>query len=233
MNDIDTICRDISELTPAAQTACRLFMERCKQAGYDVFITETYRSQERQDYLYTLGRVRPGNIVTWTHNSRHTSRRAWDIACRGGELYNAAVLTGCGKIAAQLGITWGGTWKSSPDMPHFEVSSDWVYKGDDGMGMTDTERAKMNDIDGSLSNAYRILEDLKSQIMTLKQARKRYDTVESVPEWARQTVFKLMERGFLQGDENGNLELTDELLRIFVINDRAGLYDKGGCDCHG
>lgn len=47
----------------------------------------------------------------------------------------------------------------------------------------------------------------------------------NMPEWARGTIQKLVDKGLLKGDENG-LALTDELLRILVINDRAGLYDK-------
>lgn len=47
---------------------------------------------------------------------------------------------------------------------------------------------------------------------------------ENMPEWARATIQKLVDKGILQGDKNG-LGLTEELLRIFVINDRAGLYD--------
>ena len=48
---------------------------------------------------------------------------------------------------------------------------------------------------------------------------------ENMPDWARPTVQKMMVKGLLQGNENGELGLTDEMLRIFVINDRAGLYD--------
>ena len=48
---------------------------------------------------------------------------------------------------------------------------------------------------------------------------------ENMPEWARPTIQKLVDKGYLKGDGNG-LGLTDELLRILVINDRAGLYDK-------
>jgi len=36
----------------------------------------------------------------------------------------------------------------------------------------------------------------------------------------------MMDKGFLKGDENGCLSLTDELLRVFVINDRAGVYEN-------
>ncbi|MED4888926.1 M15 family metallopeptidase [Lysinibacillus fusiformis] len=81
MTSITTTCREISELLPTAQTACRLLFQECFKAGIkNVFITETYRSQERQKYLYAQGRTRPGQIVTWTLDSNHKSRLAWGIA---------------------------------------------------------------------------------------------------------------------------------------------------------
>lgn len=125
--DVTKTCRDTKELTAQAQRACALFMERCKIAGLDVLITETYRSQERQNYLYEQGRSRAGKVVTWTHNSRHTSRRAWDICknVKGQEYLDSNFFKQCGAIAKELGITWGGTWTSNPDTPHFEISSDW------------------------------------------------------------------------------------------------------------
>ena len=117
-------CRDINELKPAAQEACRLFMKKCGEAGLKIFITETYRPQSRQDELYEQGRTKPGQIVTWTRNSRHTSRLAWDIACIGKELYDLNVLRKAGEIGKSLGITWGGDW-TAPDRPHFEVTEKW------------------------------------------------------------------------------------------------------------
>ncbi|MEB2279639.1 hypothetical protein LAV73_06435 [Lysinibacillus xylanilyticus] len=50
---VTTTCRDLAELLPAAQTACRLLFQECFKADIkNIFITETYRSQERQNYLY-------------------------------------------------------------------------------------------------------------------------------------------------------------------------------------
>lgn len=207
MTDVTTQCRDISELTPAAQRACRLFLERCAQRGLYVFITETYRSQERQDYLYTLGRSQTGNKVTWTRKSPHTSRRAWDIACRYGTLYNAAVLAQCGAVAAELGITWGGTWKT-PDTPHFEVSENWKYNEEDEP-MTEAEKAKMKAIDESLTNLYRIVEEMKKKDVV-------YNTVDEVPEWGRAAVQRLIDAGKLNGTGD-TLALDATLLRAIVI----------------
>ena len=211
MADVTTQCRDISELTPAAQRACRLFLERCAQRGLDVFITETYRSQERQDYLYSLGRTRAGSKVTWTRNSRHTSRRAWDIACHGGTLYNAVVLAQCGAVAAELGITWGGTWKT-PDTPQFEVSENWNYSEEDEP-MTEAERQKMKDIDESLTNLYGIVNRMVDE---MKKKDVVYNTIDEVPEWGRAAVQRLIDAGKLNGTGD-TLALNATLLRAIVI----------------
>ena len=48
---------------------------------------------------------------------------------------------------------------------------------------------------------------------------------DNMPEWAKPTVTKLMNKGYLKGDEDGKLNLDENMLRLLVINDRAGLYD--------
>lgn len=45
----------------------------------------------------------------------------------------------------------------------------------------------------------------------------------NMPDWAKPTVQKLVDKGILHGDENG-LNLDENILRLLVINDRAGLY---------
>jgi len=123
-NPKETI-RDLDELKPVSKLACSTFLEECKKAGIDIFITETYRSQARQNFLYEQGRTREGKKVTWTRNSRHTSRLAWDIAHNSKEPYkDVSVFKKAGQVAKRLGITWGGDWKT-PDMPHFEVTATW------------------------------------------------------------------------------------------------------------
>lgn len=47
----------------------------------------------------------------------------------------------------------------------------------------------------------------------------------NMPDWARATVQKLMDKGALQGNEKGELNLTEEMLRLLVIHDRMGLYE--------
>ncbi|MCL2398081.1 MAG: N-acetylmuramoyl-L-alanine amidase [Defluviitaleaceae bacterium] len=52
----------------------------------------------------------------------------------------------------------------------------------------------------------------------------RFNKIEELPTWAQPTIKKLVERGFLQGDGNG-LDLSLEMARVFVVHDRAGVYD--------
>ena len=62
---------------------------------------------------------------------------------------------------------------------------------------------------------------------------KRYNTIEEIPEWGRETVVKLCARGIIKGrgaepDAEGyptDLDLSDDMLRMLVWNDRAGVYD--------
>ena len=65
----------------------------------------------------------------------------------------------------------------------------------------------------------------KQEIANAEKAKKVYDTVDAVPAWGKATVQKLVNKGFLQGDDQGKLALTTDLLRLLVINDRAHLYD--------
>ena len=65
----------------------------------------------------------------------------------------------------------------------------------------------------------------KQEIANAEKAKKVYDTVDAVPAWGKETVQKLINKGFLQGDDKGKLALSTDLLRLLVINDRAHLYD--------
>ena len=56
------------------------------------------------------------------------------------------------------------------------------------------------------------------------QMEKRFQAVDDCPAWARQTVRKLIRNGSLRGNELG-LDLSSDMLRLLVINDREGLYD--------
>ena len=49
---------------------------------------------------------------------------------------------------------------------------------------------------------------------------------DNMPDWAKPTIIKMIQKGHLHGvNERGELNLTYDMLRIFVTNDKAGVYD--------
>ena len=86
-----------------------------------------------------------------------------------------------------------------------------------------------------------LVDELKSQVIVLNQnlnsANKKIEILQkekdmiynyvddNMPEWARSTIQKLVNRGLLKGDGSG-LKLDPLMLRILVINDRTGIYEN-------
>jgi peptidoglycan LD-endopeptidase CwlK len=56
--------RKIEDLHPDLIPLCQHFLLDCKDAGLDILVTCTYRSNIEQDALYAQGRTKPGKIVT-------------------------------------------------------------------------------------------------------------------------------------------------------------------------
>ena len=128
--------RRIEDLTPATQELYWLFSEAMSRARIPFMVTCTFRSQEEQDALWNQGRTTPGKVVTWTRNSRHTKRTAFDIAILrdGKPTWDSKVSLNdndipdyqeAGTIGEMVGLTWGGFWKT-PDFPHFQNDKEVV-----------------------------------------------------------------------------------------------------------
>ncbi len=102
------------------------FLTACADKGYDLKITQGYRTAEYQDELYSHGRngdKRP--IVTYatSKNSKHCFGKAFDIAFNGSDPYPAkAQWDKIGAIGKSLGLKWGGDFTGKKkDMLHFEI----------------------------------------------------------------------------------------------------------------
>jgi peptidoglycan L-alanyl-D-glutamate endopeptidase CwlK len=99
----------------------------------DFVVVQGNRTQAEQDALYAQGRTKPGPKVTWTRNSRHIGGSAVDLAPyfdgainwdNDGKLGLYPQIAAAMTVAAdELGvaITWGGSWKKTPDRPHWEL----------------------------------------------------------------------------------------------------------------
>ena len=101
--------------------------------------------------------------------------------------------------------------------PLQEMKEYWNEKKVEDNAMTIEEKMKFNELVNAVSDLRTIIDKLANPMI--------YNYIDkNMPEYARPTVQKLVDKGYLQGDDGG-LNLTDDLLRMLVINDRAGLYD--------
>ena len=57
-----------------------------------------------------------------------------------------------------------------------------------------------------------------------EMVEKRYNTIEEIPDWGKPTIQKLINKGCF-ADIN-KLNLTEDMIRGWIINDRYGLYNK-------
>lgn len=99
-----------------------------KKCGFRIEFSTGYRSHQEQDKLYAKGRTSPGKIVT---NARGGySQHNWGIAADfyiirdcpdwKNKIYDNSdgAFNRVGELAQELGLGWGGTWKSFVDLPH-------------------------------------------------------------------------------------------------------------------
>lgn len=137
-------CRDTGKLNVLVQVMLAAALKKIRAAGVNPLIVETYRSKERQYYLYGQGRTvsqciaagvpaskakkyaNPGmRQCTWTLNSIHIQKKAVDvIPLRNGKAVwdvkdkDTKVIV---DIMQGYGFEAGANWTKSPDSPHFQV----------------------------------------------------------------------------------------------------------------
>lgn len=123
-------CRDIIELNCLCQIQLNKAIKEIKAVGINPLVVETYRSQVRQNYLYSLGRTVKGTKVTWTQTSIHTQRNAVDVVPQrvvNGKItaiwnVNDKETKKIISIMQKYGFEAGANWSSSPDSPHFQIA---------------------------------------------------------------------------------------------------------------
>jgi peptidoglycan L-alanyl-D-glutamate endopeptidase CwlK len=123
--------RLISDLTPEAQSWFHRFHAHAYDAdlvwGIDWKVCQTLRDQEYQDWLYEQGRSRPGNIVTWTRDSRHLKGEAWDVFFIDEQdevVWESPKYKKLAEIGRGIGLECGYFWpKKKRDPGHYELPS--------------------------------------------------------------------------------------------------------------
>lgn len=106
--------------------ASKFINEVEKKLGIKLRITDGYRTFAEQNKLYNQGRTTAGKIVTNAKGgqSYHNYGLAFDcyLTENGSVTFKKAVNSEIAKIGKDLGLEWGGDWKSLKDMPHFQLT---------------------------------------------------------------------------------------------------------------
>ena len=119
-------CADTSLLEPNFRAQVRCTLSRLDTiAKWDkAIVFESYRSDTRQQWLYSYGRTRPGKRVT-NANSALTSLHGYamgvDIIHRYTRWDNPRFFKSLAMHAEVCGAVAGAFWKRFPDYPHVQA----------------------------------------------------------------------------------------------------------------
>jgi peptidoglycan L-alanyl-D-glutamate endopeptidase CwlK len=120
----------IARLQPQVWPYARALVTRAAARGINIKIISGLRSYEEQNALYAQGRSKPGRVVTNARGgySNHNFGIAFDIGVFDGSRYvpESPRYKAVGAIGSDLGLEWGGNWKTFKDEPHFQLRPRWA-----------------------------------------------------------------------------------------------------------
>jgi hypothetical protein len=119
-------CNDRRVLPPGMLEQVECTLAKLEKGGWSPLLFETYRSDRRQQYLYSYGRTRPGSRVTNAKSALtgvHHYRLAVDIIDRKKGWNNPRFFTWLAIHAESCGLVAGAAWKRFPDQPHVQFGA--------------------------------------------------------------------------------------------------------------
>lgn len=122
--------KNIGTLAPEVRPLARALVHKASLAGIKIKIIGGLRSYEEQDALYAIGRTVRGKKVTNARAgySNHNFGIAFDVGVFEGNKYLAESpkYKAVGALGMDMGLEWGGNWKTLVDQPHFQLRPAWA-----------------------------------------------------------------------------------------------------------
>lgn len=120
----------IATLLPEVRPYARALVRQAAGVGITIKIISGLRTYAEQDALYAKGRTKPGPKVTNCPGgySNHNFGLAFDVGVFQGTRYlgTSPAYKAVGALGCQLGLEWGGNWKTIKDEPHFQLRPAWA-----------------------------------------------------------------------------------------------------------
>ena len=128
---------NIATLLPRVRPFARALIEKAANQGIIIKVTSGTRSFAEQDELFAQGRTKPGKRVSNARGgfSNHNFGIAFDVTIFKGStdpekaktpVFESPVYKAIGALGTELGLEWGGNWKSIVDEPHFQLRPGWA-----------------------------------------------------------------------------------------------------------
>jgi peptidoglycan LD-endopeptidase CwlK len=128
--------KHIATLLPEVQALARALVHQSAQMGIQIKILSGLRTYAEQDALYAQGRngdTRKKVTNARGGHSNHNFGIAFDVGVFEGSKYltESAKYKAVGALGQQLGLEWGGNWKTIVDEPHFQLRPAWAHDMND------------------------------------------------------------------------------------------------------
>ena len=128
---------NIATLLPRVRPFARALIEKAANQGIIIKVTSGTRSFAEQDELFAQGRTKPGKRVSNARGgfSNHNFGLAFDVTIFKGStdpekaktpVFESPVYKAIGALGTELGLEWGGNWKTIVDEPHFQLRPGWA-----------------------------------------------------------------------------------------------------------
>jgi peptidoglycan LD-endopeptidase CwlK len=128
---------NIATLLPRVRPFARALIEKAANQGIIIKVTSGTRSFAEQDQLFAQGRTKPGKIVSNARGgfSNHNFGIAFDVTIFTGSsdpekaktpVFESPIYKAIGALGTELGLEWGGNWKTIVDEPHFQLRPRWA-----------------------------------------------------------------------------------------------------------
>jgi peptidoglycan L-alanyl-D-glutamate endopeptidase CwlK len=133
--------RDLNDLHPDLKPLCQQWLDKCKAQSINARVIETYRSAQKQDADFAIGRDANGNVIGKTITKARGGQSKHNITLNDGtpasKAFDFVIINDDGTcnwnpqtpewkaavaIAKGLGLTWGGDFPAHQmDCDHLEI----------------------------------------------------------------------------------------------------------------
>jgi len=122
--------KHIATLMPEVRPLARALVHKAAAMGLQIRIISGFRTYEEQAALYAQGRSAPGRVITNARPgySNHNFGIAFDVGVFEGSRYlgESPKYKAVGALGMDIGLEWGGSWKTLVDEPHFQLRPAWA-----------------------------------------------------------------------------------------------------------